>query len=689
MSESKTDEVKIILEKIQAKLQASAFTELAVLDEMNKANENGYMKKDNNKDFYDFVEKLEKDATPTMLTIAKKLRVAYLYINLEEAVIPTKREVGPAVGPPGGNGGLPAGSGKAIGVSGALSEGSQVEKDSKAATELKSEAELAAQAKLAEGKTIANAAEAKTIANAAEAKTIANAAEAKTIANAAAAKTIANAAELAAQAKLAEEKTIANAAAATTVTSGEGGAASGTQLSEGGAAATTVTSGEGGAAASGTPANKSKIGNSLVVTTNPVEFSNGIMQSNSTRKDESSVTDGSVREPVASLNQIKLQLIERQAATAQVSATKESVSENKKSSEGTKAEPKALVSTSKNSEEFKVELEPEEQINPVRQEPVKPRTLKVNSYRFSNRSYTEKKGKTLSNTLRGLTTRKNKDINTSGRLNTSGLSRRFSKNISFEKNSPLNRKIESSTLSDEQTRNLTQRQIQVLTIPLLQNLKMNLLTPTQVGYIDINKIQYLKTEQVKSLSPDQIKALSVDQLNSLSNEQLAVLSIEQLAALSNIQVGKIKEKLPPEQISLLEKIEAIKLVNFTNLTSEELAGLTIQIPILTILQLQKIKPEIFAKISTQQLAALTPKQFGGLTSAQIKVLSPEQIREISPEQIKALPRENLNELTKEQKAALTDAQKNALKAKFGGSALATWLSVGGGGGSLFDALSGY
>ena len=53
MSESKTNEVMIILEKIQAKLQASAFTELAVLHEMNQANENGYMKKDNNKDFYD------------------------------------------------------------------------------------------------------------------------------------------------------------------------------------------------------------------------------------------------------------------------------------------------------------------------------------------------------------------------------------------------------------------------------------------------------------------------------------------------------------------------------------------------------------------------------------------------------------------------------------------------------------
>ena len=111
MSESKTNEVKIILEKIQAKLQASAFTELAVLHEMNKTNENGYMKKDNNKDFYDFIEKLEKDPTPTILTIAKKLRVAYLYINLEEPAIPTKREVEPAVGPKV-SGGPPEGGGR-------------------------------------------------------------------------------------------------------------------------------------------------------------------------------------------------------------------------------------------------------------------------------------------------------------------------------------------------------------------------------------------------------------------------------------------------------------------------------------------------------------------------------------------------------------------------------------------------
>ena len=83
MSE-KTNEVKIILEKIQLKLQDAAFTNLAILDKMNDANKNKDMKQDNNKDFYDFILKIEKDNTATMQTIAKKLRVAYLYINLEE-----------------------------------------------------------------------------------------------------------------------------------------------------------------------------------------------------------------------------------------------------------------------------------------------------------------------------------------------------------------------------------------------------------------------------------------------------------------------------------------------------------------------------------------------------------------------------------------------------------------------------
>ena len=87
MSESKTDEVEIILKKIQKKLQASAFTDLAVLVKMNEANDKGYMKQDNNKDFYDFIEKMENPKTEPMLTIAKKLRVAYLYINLEEDIL--------------------------------------------------------------------------------------------------------------------------------------------------------------------------------------------------------------------------------------------------------------------------------------------------------------------------------------------------------------------------------------------------------------------------------------------------------------------------------------------------------------------------------------------------------------------------------------------------------------------------
>ena len=81
---SKTADVKIILEKIQKKLQSAAFTELAIVDKMNEANENAAMKQDNNTDFYDFITKLEKDPTVTIQTIAKKLRVAYLYINLDE-----------------------------------------------------------------------------------------------------------------------------------------------------------------------------------------------------------------------------------------------------------------------------------------------------------------------------------------------------------------------------------------------------------------------------------------------------------------------------------------------------------------------------------------------------------------------------------------------------------------------------
>ena len=50
---SKTADVKIILEKIQKKLQSAAFTELAIVDKMNEANENAAMKQDNNTDFYD------------------------------------------------------------------------------------------------------------------------------------------------------------------------------------------------------------------------------------------------------------------------------------------------------------------------------------------------------------------------------------------------------------------------------------------------------------------------------------------------------------------------------------------------------------------------------------------------------------------------------------------------------------
>ena len=79
-AENKTKQIKGLLERIQKKLQVAALTDLAVLDKKNEGIQNIDMEQDNNKDFFDFVTKLEIDHVPE----AKKLRVAYLYINLDE-----------------------------------------------------------------------------------------------------------------------------------------------------------------------------------------------------------------------------------------------------------------------------------------------------------------------------------------------------------------------------------------------------------------------------------------------------------------------------------------------------------------------------------------------------------------------------------------------------------------------------
>jgi len=79
-NKSKTVEIKGLLEQIQKKLQDAALTDLALLDKKNEGINNDAMEQDNNKDFFDFVKKLETDHIPA----AKKLRVAYLYINLDE-----------------------------------------------------------------------------------------------------------------------------------------------------------------------------------------------------------------------------------------------------------------------------------------------------------------------------------------------------------------------------------------------------------------------------------------------------------------------------------------------------------------------------------------------------------------------------------------------------------------------------
>ena len=73
-AENKTKQIKGLLERIQKKLQVAALTDLAVLDKKNEGIQNIDMEQDNNKDFFDFVTKLEIDHVPE----AKKLRVAYL-----------------------------------------------------------------------------------------------------------------------------------------------------------------------------------------------------------------------------------------------------------------------------------------------------------------------------------------------------------------------------------------------------------------------------------------------------------------------------------------------------------------------------------------------------------------------------------------------------------------------------------
>ena len=85
---NESTEIKSLLEKIQKKLQSAAFTELAILDKMNEKINNKSMEQDNNSDFNQFISKLETDPTQTTQIIAKKLRVAYLYINLDEPSFP-------------------------------------------------------------------------------------------------------------------------------------------------------------------------------------------------------------------------------------------------------------------------------------------------------------------------------------------------------------------------------------------------------------------------------------------------------------------------------------------------------------------------------------------------------------------------------------------------------------------------
>jgi len=81
------ENVKILLEKIQKKLQKSAFKDLAIVEKMNEQFENKLMEQDNNIDFNDFIKNIETDTNPASQAMAKKLRVAYLYINLDEPII--------------------------------------------------------------------------------------------------------------------------------------------------------------------------------------------------------------------------------------------------------------------------------------------------------------------------------------------------------------------------------------------------------------------------------------------------------------------------------------------------------------------------------------------------------------------------------------------------------------------------
>ena len=79
-----TEEVKKLLAKIQTKLQTAAFTELAIVEKLNERIENKFIEQPSNEDFNNFIKKIEMDSTDATQVIAKKLRVAYLYINLDE-----------------------------------------------------------------------------------------------------------------------------------------------------------------------------------------------------------------------------------------------------------------------------------------------------------------------------------------------------------------------------------------------------------------------------------------------------------------------------------------------------------------------------------------------------------------------------------------------------------------------------
>jgi hypothetical protein len=77
-------QVIALLERIQKKLQIAEFTQLAIVQKMTERVDNKFMEQDNNKNFIDFIKILEVDPNINTQMIAKKLRVAYLYINLDE-----------------------------------------------------------------------------------------------------------------------------------------------------------------------------------------------------------------------------------------------------------------------------------------------------------------------------------------------------------------------------------------------------------------------------------------------------------------------------------------------------------------------------------------------------------------------------------------------------------------------------